>query len=327
MKIGVVGNQACDADSIVSAYVYSWFMNHIDPSNHYCAFVHCELSELSSRLDFIEICKISNFSSFEFFSLSDKSQSISSWILMDHHLPNPPISSADVIEIIDHHVPTTEEVRSFIQSVPRTDIRVIGSTCTIVAERLLSSSIKIPDHIKWMLMMVICTDTGNLSEVLATATPTDISVLNRLKADLHVSDLSDLFSQVRDSKFSHEFWGSVSVNRMLEYDFKDVNGVGMSVIFRSLIGLDDSEIISFAKEKSYETFVVLSGRLRPDKSVQRELMIYRSAGVASIQTQLESAFSLNLISSSSSVLKYWVLDGSFSRKKFAPKFLSILNDS
>jgi exopolyphosphatase len=327
MKIGVIGNQACDADSIVSAYVYAWFLNHADPSNQYCAFVHCDLSELSSRLDFLEICKISNFSNFDFFSLSDSAQSMSSWILMDHHLPNPPISSSQVIEIIDHHVPTTEKARLLIQSVPRTDIRVIASTCTIVAERILKSSFHIPDHIKWMLMMVICTDTGNLSEVLATATPTDIAVLNRLKADLNVSDLSGFFAQVRDSKFSPEFWNSVSVNRMLEYDFKDINGVGMSVIFRSLIGLDDSEILSFAKKQSYETFVVLSGALTSDKSVQRELMIYRSTGVGSIQARLESTFSLSLIAASSSVLKYLVLDGSFSRKKFAPKFLSILSDS
>jgi hypothetical protein len=47
--IVVVCNEAGDADSMVSALVYAWYLHRTNPSNKYVAFTQC--SEASIRLD------------------------------------------------------------------------------------------------------------------------------------------------------------------------------------------------------------------------------------------------------------------------------------
>ena len=168
MIVGVVGNEACDADSIVSAIVYAWFQNETVPDTEFVPFVQCQLDELKDRLDFREICEIARFSIDNpppVRSLHDNCDdlAISEWILLDHHYPSK-LHKANfpnhlvVREIVDHHQVVSSEAREFVSHVKKVDIRTIGSTCTILAERLAGTSV--PPHFLMMLFLTIVIDTG-----------------------------------------------------------------------------------------------------------------------------------------------------------------------
>lgn len=330
MRIGIVGNEACDADSLVSAFAYAWLMNQVDTTNEYVPFMHCRSTELVIRLDFVEICKMCAIPVPSIHSLYDGVQVIDGWILVDHHTPSQLLQSAygsvSVVEIIDHHTVLSSEEHRFLSSVPKVDIRTIGSTCSMIAERIFSldSPPSVPSYLQRMLLLVIALDTGNMSTELATATPADIAMYGLLKRNLAIHDMVPLFNQVRESRFSRDFWFNAPLQTILLYDFKDISGVGFSVILRTLEGLNDRDIIDFAESKSYRIFVVISGYLEEGR-VKRELLVYFADNYYSIMNErLLSSFDFEVISSSDPVSRFRVLDLSFSRKKFAPQFLSLL---
>jgi hypothetical protein len=262
-------------------------------------------------------------------SLFEREQVIHGWILVDHHMPSKLLQSAygsvSIVDIIDHHTVLTSEEHSFLSSVPKVDIRTIGSTCTIIAERIFSldSPPSVPAYIQRMLLLVIALDTGNMSTELATATPADITMYGQLKTNLSIHDMVPLFNQVRESRFSRDFWFNASLETILLYDFKDISGVGFSVIRRTLKGLADRDIIDFAQSKSYRIFVISSGYLEEGR-VELELLVYLADDFSIMNERLQSSFDFEIISSSDPVARFRVLDPSFSRKKFAPQFLSLL---
>ena len=327
MRIGIVGNEACDADSLASAYIYAWAMNHIDPTNEYTPFMHCKVTELEFRLDFVEICKMCVIPLPSIHSLNEVTDAIEGWILVDHHFPSKLFQTmfptASVLEVIDHHIVLSNEEHSFLATVPKVDIRTIGSTCTMIAERIFSFGLSVPTYIQKMLLLVIALDTGNLSTDLASATQADIVIYNSLKTKLEIVDMMPLFNQVRESRFSRDFWYNAPLTKILLYDFKDINRVGFSVVLRTLNGLADRDIVEFAQSMSYRIFVVSSGFL-DEGQVKRELLVYFADDFTAMSKRLLSSFELELVSSTDPVARFRVLDVSFSRKKFAPKFLSLL---
>ena len=338
MKVGVIGNEASDADSIVSAIVYAWYLNKTQPENDYITFVQCPFEELEDRLDFQEICKVSKFrvtDSIE--SLHSSTTEISEWILLDHHFPSTwhacKFSTAfNVGEILDHHEVVTVESKNFVDSVKSVDIRTIGSTCTIVAQKLLATlaPTEIPQHLLWMLFLTIVIDTGNLSPELRKTTTADIEVYDQLKTLLKIDQVGPLFERLANAKFNPEFWNKAPLDRILRYDFKEMNGVGYSVILRSLVGIDDGEIAQYADSRGYRLFVVSSGFYDEEsKSIKRELLLYLpkiSESIATIITSVERLVPgrVHCVSKERCMARLEVLATAFSRKKFFPILLKIL---
>lgn len=168
MKVYVTGHKNPDTDSIVSAIAYAHLLKEkgedavaarLDEVNDETRFVLKEFGAKKPRL-----------------IKSGKGKNL---ILVDHNEVRQTIDDVDeakIIEIIDHHrvgnVETVEPIDF--------EIKVIGSTSTIIAERFFEERIPIPKRIAGLLI------SGILSDTLLLKSPTtkkqDVKIVKSLSA-------------------------------------------------------------------------------------------------------------------------------------------------
>lgn len=343
MKIGVIGNEACDADSIVSAIVYAKFLTTTTNGNA-IPFVHCSLDELPDRLDFAEILSIvgglhlcSNLR-----SIQNEVSDIDSWILVDHHYPSNLFLSRvrpdfKISHVIDHHRVVTEEARIFLNATPH-DIREVGSTCSLIAEKVLFASTDkwlLDKEFLFMLLLVIVLDTGNLNVDLKIATDLDMEMHAKLSCMLGIDPRDQThWKRLVNSRFNPDYWSKVSVEKMLGYDFKEIDGIGYSTIFVSIDRISDMQIASYAQLKNFNLFIVIGAHLSSECSdfPNRQLIVYshhqsQTLSLSALHETLMKKYSLRLLFSNESVLRYDVLEKGFSRKKFSPFFSQIVRSN
>jgi len=372
MLFGVIGNQAGDADSIVSAIAMA-YLKHLQSGrmDEYIPFVQFRIEDLPSRLDFMAIYKIATTTGQDMQtemgirsirdqcgkipshwilvdqmgirSICERSGQIPShWILVDH---NEPTTSAisNVTEIYDHHEIMTDSARQL--SLHVSDIRTVGSCCTIIADHwlryLAETSTSTEDmkitQILYMLLLTIILDTGNLSESMGKTTATDWEVVQRLTVYLDIPCAADWmtcqFNKIMEEKFDKKFWYSRKFSAILKYDYKEYSiasksttinvspVVGMSTILRRLEGME------FPWDRPDGLHVVITGYPREDgRGLNRELLIHGldRESDSSIFDRLISRFSLVPLPGEYPGEAFKVFDESFSRKKFAPFFINLL---
>jgi manganese-dependent inorganic pyrophosphatase len=98
-------------------------------------------------------------------------------ILVDHnetHQAVPSLDEAELIEIIDHHRLGNSSTISPIQF----SVEPVGSTSTLITERIRTSELEVPPQIALLLMGGIISDTLNL--ISPTTTPRDKDAINYL---------------------------------------------------------------------------------------------------------------------------------------------------
>ena len=343
MKIGIIGNEACDADSMVSAIVYAKLKNMIDSKNEYIPFFQCD--DIISRLDFMGACKEAGFipdGSIETIT-PENVKNISKWILVDHHYPTTvflkvvPDARDKVIEIIDHHslVPDSNG-NGLVQKIKNSvENRTIGSCTTLVAEKVLKG-------IQPLLKLLLCTimiDTKNLTDGTKT-TDDDRDILEKLKQLTQIShgDANEIFKRLLDSKYNPDFWEVAPIDKILGYDYKDSkskNGFtfGMSSIL--------TNINEYRKNLDVTAFCVNSSMLDGskyllmmnfDKRVFDKLAnLANLANVKKCPFEFEFEFEMyhkekgqkEDVEYSAAIFK---ITTDFSRKKFIPLLICILNE-
>lgn len=324
--IGVIGNESNDADSIVCAIAYAHFRNGVP-------FVNISLSDLNSRLDFMAICDIVNIENpIEKFGLRSCHESdvddITEWILVDHHVNH---FVSPIVEIIDHHQLGSTDLSHIVHT-----IELVGSCSTLVAEKLLTNipfcKSDIGQDMLRMLLLTIVLDTLKFSQSAHKSTEKDIRIANQICEILLIDDhsFSDWFDRMRNAKFDPSFWyANENREKILWYDFKEFSTrindcIGISTILRHI---DDSVIDTVIRVKGrWKLFVVGAGFMW-DGKLQSELLIVGKLAddiVANLvsQFQLESCC---LAQPRSDVLLFRVLDVTFSRKRFAPVLLRLLD--
>lgn len=211
----VIGNEAADADSCISALVYGFALQHrTQSSRHLVPVISCPRVDFALRREAVYMLE-------QCFSQSPPSQSphgSKSWldslvflddltsnlehlrsmhdkgelsiVLVDHNELTGALSSAGlgscVREILDHHAdqgahPDVTGALRHISFDP-TVRKGVGSTCTLVAEALAGSSLLTPD-IARLLLGVILLDTSCLSAHAGKATAQDhaaVAALNEV---------------------------------------------------------------------------------------------------------------------------------------------------
>lgn len=290
MKIGIIGNEACDADSMVSSIVYAKLKKMIDPENEYIPFFQC--NNIISRLDFMGVCNESNFEPTDSIQiLTPKNvKDISNWILVDHHYPTKqflkivPDGKDKVIEIIDHHkVVVGSNGNSLVQKIKNSvENRTIGSCSTLIANKMLrylekhNSTIYKDNEIQSLLKLLLCTimiDTKNLKDADKT-TQDDIDILGELKMHTSTSDeqTKEIFKRLLDSKYNPDFWEVAELDEILGYDYKDFKSkkgftFGMSSILTHSRMYDLNGINKYRKELGVSAFCVNSSMLDGTKQL------------------------------------------------------------
>ena len=248
----VLGNEAADADSIISsltyAYLKKWQLDdtprrsdHDNLKNPIIPITSIKRSEIHLRRDvqllLIEVgmelsdlicvdeCNIEKISLEKRLDL----------ILVDHNKLSNSITSLLctnedhcllVKEIIDHHEDSGAYPAVAVREVEfdmMTKKPEVGSTCTIVAEKYLQheniGALNI--DIATLLIAVIAVDTLNMDPVKKRGTVRDQAALDSLQ--LHFPDVQRdrLFSLLMNAKTDPLFWESLSAKDTLLLDCKE----------------------------------------------------------------------------------------------------------
>lgn len=130
-----------------------------------------------------------------------------------------------VVEIIDHHL----DSGSHLDSVSRRTIAfdsstgkaTAGSTCSLLVTRYQSQiNWKQNPDVSLLLLGVILLDTYAENPKFAKNTPIDDQAKDILSHCLDTADHQKLFEELADAKFDPSFWASLSASDCLRYDYK-----------------------------------------------------------------------------------------------------------
>lgn len=248
-----VGNEAADADSIISSLCYSYLrQSKRDKSKDnfvpelYIPVVSIERSEISLRQDVNVLLQTIGMSINDLICIDEipsiymKSCKLK-FILLDHNVISNKLMSyfseplnkeiCDVEEILDHHIDVGGHIQCSglsrtIAFDSVTGIPQVGSTCTLVAEKYFSGNTEFLDEsIATLLMGVIALDTINMNPIASKGTSRDQQALNSLDNLLKQYNSSinrnDLFNQLKDAKMDPVFWTQLSAFDALRLDYKE----------------------------------------------------------------------------------------------------------
>uniref|UniRef100_A0A224YYL0 Exopolyphosphatase n=1 Tax=Rhipicephalus zambeziensis TaxID=60191 RepID=A0A224YYL0_9ACAR len=283
----VMGNEACDLDSAVSAIVTAYLLHELQPVatllvvpvlniarrdvklrteiTYFFEHVDIPLDTLVCR-DEIDLKKL-------------YSQSKLSLTLVDHNLL--PKEDADlqpaVQEIIDHHRLETSH---------RCDktVEMVGSCCTLVADKVLHSKPELLDpQVALLLYGTILLDTVCLSESARKTTAKDLEVVSKLQALLPDLSKEEVFKPLCRAKSNVE---GLTLDELLRKDLKAVCSSTKRIAISSVPGelknicqenTMEAELGKFCKTHGYSALIILAIAVEEKcNSVQRQLAVFSS---------------------------------------------------
>jgi len=223
----VLGNEACDLDSAVSALVYAQFLTHCKkygadtphipvlniPREDYplkTEVVHF-LAKLGISSDHIVFRNDINL-------LSLKMKKKLKLVLVDHNILNSLDYNLDssVVEIIDHHQlehPPSDKITMVVEPV--------GSCCTLVSSLILK---QVPDFLKadsaTLLMGTIVLDVANFSISAKRATAKDSLVFEQLSAIVPNVSSDDIYQELQTAKANI---AGLQLDQLLRKDVKIIH--------------------------------------------------------------------------------------------------------
>ncbi|XP_070393288.1 protein prune homolog 2-like isoform X2 [Dermacentor albipictus] len=283
----VLGNEACDLDSAVSAIVTAYLLHELQPVatllvvpvlniarkdvtlrteiTYFFEQVDISLDTLVCR-DEIDLKKL-------------HSQSKLSLTLVDHNLL--PKEDADlqaaVQEVIDHHRLETSH---------RCDktVEMVGSCCTLVAEKVLHSK---PDllspQVALLLYGTILLDTVCLSESARKTTAKDLEMVSKLQALLPELSKEEVFKPLCRARSNVD---GLCLDELLRKDLKAVCSSAKRIAISSVPGelksicqenTMEAELGKFCKTHGYSALIILTIAVEEkSNSVQRQLAVFSS---------------------------------------------------
>jgi len=297
----VIGNEASDADSIVSSICYAYLkaQNSSTSDSVFVPIASISRSNIHFRREVDVLLKSIDLELDDLLCVDEVPLSRIydnnklSLVLTDHNKLSSGLSSfgSSVIEIIDHHVDSNQYswVDGSLRHIAYDSVNskaLVGSSCTLIAERYFQAIdcdiILISADIATLLMGVISLDTINMDPQAGIGTGRDSSALSRLRS-ISPHDQYHLFKSLRDSKWDPIFWKGLNVIDSLIIDYKlfwtsevASNRIGISSILQSItdftsksdLGLD---IKQFMKQQALSMLVVMSFVQNP--APRRELLV------------------------------------------------------
>ncbi|XP_050034243.2 uncharacterized protein [Dermacentor andersoni] len=283
----VLGNEACDLDSAVSAIVTAYLLHELQPVatllvvpvlniarkdvtlrteiTYFFEQVDISLDTLVCR-DEIDLKKL-------------HSQSKLSLTLVDHNLL--PKEDADlqaaVQEIIDHHRLETSH---------RCDktVEMVGSCCTLVAEKVLHSKPELlSPQVALLLYGTILLDTVCLSESARKTTAKDLEMVSKLQVLLPELSKEEVFKPLCRAKSNVD---GLCLDELLRKDLKAVCSSAKRIAISSVPGelksicqenTMEAELGKFCKTHGYSALIILTVAVEEkSNSVQRQLAVFSS---------------------------------------------------
>jgi exopolyphosphatase len=256
----VIGNEAGDADSIISAITLAYVESSQEEieSTPIVSIPKADLTTQRPEVSLLmEMAGIVNASSNLIFvddPLIQHDAIDSKVTLVDHNILAEKFQGKNwtVVEIVDHHQDEglyfetcsgNDRTIAFVN-----DKALVASACTLVAERLRKVwKPPYPVSIAVLLLGVILLDSVNLSPEVGKVTQRDKDAIDDLLVNTEWKDLpadarltigmgtgdpvpnsTILFNVLQGAKYDKDFWKSLSVRDALRYDYKEYSSCGQT---------------------------------------------------------------------------------------------------
>jgi len=250
----VIGNEAADLDSVVSAVVYAFYLSRLPQvfgELYYVPIISVPQDDVFLRTDIVALLVKLKIPVEDFIYLSDvnlNSLPISNVTLVDFNNKANHIKELEeqVCQIIDHH----EESEDFNNI--KKNIKTVGSCATLIAEEIHYSQQSIlPIHpISYLLLSAILIDTYNLDLHSGRTTELDI-FMGELLTQHSKEDPDQLFDYLQKAKMDIS---SMTTYNILRKDYKPVPssasvklGISSATISASLL-LSRDDLVMAAKD-------------------------------------------------------------------------------
>eukprot|EP01114_Cavostelium_apophysatum_P009417 TRINITY_DN22557_c0_g1_i1.p1 TRINITY_DN22557_c0_g1~~TRINITY_DN22557_c0_g1_i1.p1 ORF type:complete len:360 (+),score=55.82 TRINITY_DN22557_c0_g1_i1:59-1138(+) len=265
----ILGNEACDLDSIASSLLYGLYIHSRNSNGKFLAatVINIPREDLPLRTEaawiFSEIGIRSEHMLFfpeverDLDALSKKN--LLRLILTDHNVLAASQSrfSKDVVEIVDHH---RDEGLYSIPSDKRT-IELVGSATTLVARKMMNwletSNASDKEALCRLIAGTVLLDAVNLDPNMKRVTPADIEVVDKISQLAgYTKEFKDqLFNRLQDERFDQS---KLKSEELLRVDYKQ-------------FALGDTEIGVSATKVPVKTW------LQKDPDVVNKMETYRTA--------------------------------------------------
>ncbi|XP_077384361.1 exopolyphosphatase PRUNE1 isoform X2 [Festucalex cinctus] len=284
----VLGNEACDLDSMVCSLAYAYFLSKTrgddDDSAPSVPLLNIRREELPLHSDNVFLLRQAGLSSD---SLLFRDQLDLAALqragrlrltLVDHNV----LASSDgdlegaVVEVIDHHALE----RAASPPCPVT-VETVGSCATLVTERLIQKAPHILDcQLAHLLYATILTDCVNMAPAAGKVTPKDGQYVAALEARFPSLPPRDaLFQALHNAKFDVS---GLNTEQMLVKDMKMLKGslsMAVCVLFLPLQAFLqraelEAELSSFCRKLALDVLVLMSVSFTEDKQPIRELALF-----------------------------------------------------
>ncbi|XP_076827590.1 exopolyphosphatase PRUNE1 [Brachyhypopomus gauderio] len=334
----VLGNEACDIDSMVSALTFAYFLSKTLSSGEAAVPVlNIPRSEFPLRSDCVFLLKESGLSQ-DYLLFRDEVdlhglQQLAI-TLVDHNvLPEDDraLESA-VVEVIDHH--RLERTPSPSCHVT---VEIVGSCATLVTERLVQKGPAVVDQqVAQLLYGSIITDCVNMAPEAGKVTPKDSQYAVLLETRFpKLPPRSVLFQSLHSAKFDVS---GLTTEQMLLKDMKAVSGgelkLAISVIYMTLDAFLQrrclqQELCEFCHKHNYNLVIAMTISFSDNKEPFRQLAVYSSCTLYrdEVSKALEKArnplLNLSPMSSPYPDMKTYVQGNALASRK---KVLPIISD-
>uniref|UniRef100_A0A8C0WKL0 Exopolyphosphatase PRUNE1 n=1 Tax=Castor canadensis TaxID=51338 RepID=A0A8C0WKL0_CASCN len=281
----VLGNEACDLDSMVSALILAFYLTKTAEAEEvFIPVLNIKRSELPLRGDnifFLQKVHIPETvlifrDEIDLHALHQAGQL--TLILVDHHvLPKSDAALEEVAEVLDHrpidqkHCPPCHVA-----------VELVGSCATLVTERILQGA---PEILDWqtavLLHGTIILDCVNMDPKIGKATLKDNKYVEKLEAlfpDLPKRD--DIFESLQKAKFDVS---GLTTEQILRKDQKTIYREGtkmaISTIYMDLEAfLQRSDLLAklstFCQAHSYDALVAMTIFFSAHSEPVRQLAIF-----------------------------------------------------
>lgn len=285
----VLGNEACDLDSMVCALVYAYFL-HKTLSGEVLVVPVLNIPEADFvlRSDAVFLLGETGLSPHQVLFRDQLDlrglhrESRLRLTLVDHNVL--PDSDSDlegaVVEVIDHH--RLERVVTEMGTSCPITVETVGSCATLVTERILQRAPQILDwQIATLLYGTILLDCVDLAPEAGKVTPKDSEVVLQLETEVQtLPQRSQLFTALSRAKFNVS---GLNTEQMLRKDLKSVSGpdlnLGISVLY---VPLQDflkrarleAELSGFCQRLGFDLLLLMSISFGQSQQPIRELGVF-----------------------------------------------------
>ncbi|KAM8870154.1 exopolyphosphatase PRUNE1 isoform 1-T1 [Spinachia spinachia] len=332
----VLGNEACDVDSMVCALTYAYFLSKTGCSETLVVpMLNIRQSELPLRSDSVSLLRQVALDP-ELLLFRDQLDLRAlhrtgrlRLTLVDHNVL--PRSDRDlegaVVEVIDHHLLERESS----SSCPVT-VEVVGSCATLVTERIIEKAPEVLDQqVAQLLYAAVVLDCVNMASSAGKVTPKDEDIAAALESRFpSLPPRDDIFQMLNEAKFNVS---GLNTEQMLLKDMKAVSGslnVAVSVLYVPLedflkgAGLE-VELSGFCMKFGFDLLLLMTISFSASREPIRELAVFSHSAACRQQVShyleqaRDPALDLSPISSPRPrITAYQQGNSTASRKKLLP---------